>query len=81
MLEFFDSLASKFSSLGDQIISTLPLSPIVWLEYNSQIKQYLAWVNWFIPIYSMIATLEAWLSCILVYYVIQVLLRWYKVIE
>lgn len=81
MLEFFDSLSSNFSEIGDKIIDALPLSPIVWLQYNSQIKQYLAWVNWFIPIYAMIATLEAWLACILVYYVIQVLLRWYKVIE
>lgn len=81
MLEFFNALAEKFSSIADKIVQTLPTSPIVWLQYNTEIQKYLSWVNWFLPIYSIIATLEAWLTCIIVYYVIQVILRWYKVIE
>ena len=30
---------------------------------------------------SFVAILEAWLSCVAVYYVYQVVLRWVKVIE
>ena len=80
-MDFFNYLAENFEDLGNTIINSLPTSPIYWLQANSTIKEYLSYVNWFIPIYSMIGTLEAWLMCIIVYYVMQVILRWAKIIE
>lgn len=80
-MDFFNYVGQQFSNLGETIINALPSSPIVWLEANTQIKQYLKWVNWFIPIYQMIPVLEAWLVCVICYYVIQVILRWIKVVE
>ena len=80
-MDFFNFIGEQFADLGQTIVDSLPGSPIVWLEANAQIKQYLAWVNWFIPIYQMIPILEVWLVAILSYYLIQVILRWAKAIE
>lgn len=80
-MDFFNFLGEQFADLGETIVNSLPVSPIVWLEANPTIRLYLSYVNWFIPIYLMIPILEAWLICILCYYVIQVVLRWAKVIE
>lgn len=80
-MEFFNFLCQQFSDLGQTIVNALPCSPIVWLQANSQTKQYLKWVNWFIPIYQMIPILEVWLVAVLCYYIIQVILRWAKVVE
>lgn len=80
-MDFFNFLGQQFSNLGQTIVDSLPGSPIVWLEANSEIHQYLKWVNWFIPIYQMVPVLEIWLVCVGFYYLIQVVLRWAKVIE
>lgn len=80
-MDFFNFIGEQFADLGQTIVDALPGSPIVWLQANSQIQQYLKWVNWFIPIYQMIPILEVWLVAILCYYVVQVILRWAKVVE
>lgn len=80
-MDFFNFIGEQFSDLGQTIVDALPGSPIVWLEANAQIKQYLAWVNWFIPIYQMIPILEVWLIAVLAYYAIQIILRWAKAVE
>ena len=80
-MDFFNFLGEQFSNLGETIVNSLPGSPIVWLEANSQIHQYLKWVNWFIPIYQMVPVLEIWLVCVGFFYLIQVVLRWAKFIE
>lgn len=80
-MDFFNYIVEEFENLGESIVESLPSSPIVWIESNEQIKTYLSYVNWFIPIYQMIPILEAWLICILLYYVVQVILRWLKVVE
>lgn len=80
-MDFFNSVSSGFKELGHKLLTVLPKSPIVYLEADPQIKTYLGYVNWFIPIYAMISVLEAWLVCIAVYYVVSVALRWLKVVE
>lgn len=80
-MDFFNYVGGKFSELGDKILSWLPTSPIVYLQADSEIKKYLGYVNWFIPIYSIISVLEVWLTCVLLWYVVQVILRWLKVTE
>lgn len=80
-MDFFNFIGEQFQDIGNTIVSSLPSSPIVWLESNETIKLYLSYVNWFFPIYSIIPVVETWLLCILVYYVLQVILRWVKAIE
>ena len=64
-------------------LSLLPDSPFQYLQSygNSPVGQWLGYLNWFIPINTFLAITLAWLSGILVYYVIQIILRWAKAIE
>lgn len=80
-MDFFNFIGEQFSNLGQTIVDALPSSPIVWLEANSQIHTYLGYLNWFIPIYQMVPILEGWLVAVIGYYVLQVILRWAKVVE
>lgn len=80
-MDFFNWVSEFFSGIGDKIIDFLPGSPIVFLQSIPEVEKYLGMLNWFIPIYSMISITEAWLVVVLLYYVVQVVLRWVKVIE
>lgn len=80
-MDFLNAIGETVSDIGDKIISILPKSPFVFLDSNSQIKEILAFLNWFFPIDTMIAMTEFWLTAILIYYVVQVILRWVKIIE
>ncbi|MCI5905459.1 MAG: hypothetical protein MRZ61_10010 [Oscillospiraceae bacterium] len=80
-MDFFNAVADKFQQLGNSIIQSLPGSPVQWIATNPTIQKYLGWVNWFIPIQSIVAVYEVWLVCILIYYMVQAILRWVKVIE
>jgi len=80
-VDFFNWLGEKFSDLADKLINALPSSPIVWLQANSEINKYMSYVNWFIPVYTFIGMMEVWLTAVVIYYVVQVILRWAKIVE
>lgn len=66
------------------ILGFLPPSPFAMLDKlaaGSFIMKILAFVNWFIPVYSWIGIVEGWLAAVAVYYVYQVVLRWLNAIE
>lgn len=69
--------------LAIAIINIFPTSPFVILDElsNTEIYDWIQMMNWFVPVSSFVAILEAWLSCVAVYYVYQIVLRWIKVIE
>lgn len=81
MMDFLEWLSNSFKSIVDGIIKVLPSSPIVYLTQNDSISKYMSYVNWFIPVYLWISILETWLVAVTVYYVVQVVLRWVKVVE
>lgn len=80
-MDLFNWISDSFTEIGEKIIDFLPSSPIVYLESIPEVEKYLGMVNWFIPIYSMISLTEVWLLCVVLYYVVQIVLRWIKVIE
>ena len=78
-----DWITSGLIDLAISIINIFPTSPFVVLDELSSTEIY-SWIqmrNWFIPVTSFVGILETWLSCVAVYYVYQVVLRWIKVIE
>lgn len=81
MDEFFKMLSDGFSSFIDGLIGVLPKSPIYFVNSNPAIKKVLGYLNWFFPIEAMLALTEAWLTAIVIYYIVQVILRWMKAIE
>ena len=80
-MEFWEKFGDTASGLMNQVIDLLPKSPIVYLTSNPTVSKYLGYINWIIPIYSMLTLLEGWLTAIVVYYVVQIVLRWIKAIE
>ena len=80
-MDWFDGVKDTFSGIVDGLIEILQKSPISYLAATPEVSEVLGYVNFFIPIYSMIAILENWLVAIVIYYVVSVVLRWLKVVE
>lgn len=73
---------SIISGIGDIIIwvlALLPDSPFQSIVFN--LPEFIIPLGWLFPIQEIIATLEAWISCIVLYYCYSAILRWIKVIE
>ena len=62
----------------------LPISPFYRFFNNWEgfavIQQYLKYVNWFVPISILLDMLVVWLSAIAVFYGVQAVLRWIKIV-
>ena len=80
-MDLLNWLSEGFQSIWEKLIEILPKCPLYYLETIPEIQQYLGVLNWFMPISTMISIGIAWLECIVVYYMVQVILRWIKVIE
>ena len=80
-MDFFNWLSEKIQDIFQGLIDVLPGSPINWVISNDSINEYVGYLNWFIPVYSFIGILENWLMAVVVYYVVQVILRWVKAVE
>lgn len=75
----FNNVIKQFGVLLTVIHDALPKSPFkIQIDW---IQKYLGWLNYLLPISEMVIILEAWCSCILIYYVYQIILRWVKAIE
>ena len=75
-------MAGIISSIGNfvkkiliLIISLLPKSPFVYLDTIPEVKEYLGYFNYFIPVSSMLAILLPWLVAVAIYYGVSLLLR------
>ena len=79
----FDALSDALVDLAVSVIELFPASPFTILDElsNSEVYEWLRMVNWFVPIGTFVSILEAWLTCVAVYYAYQIVLRWIKVIE
>lgn len=78
--QIFSWLGSKVTELGNAIISILPSSPFQFVAMGVEYKQWFAWANYFIPFQTLIGIGEAWLTCVAIYYLVMVGLRWAKVL-
>jgi len=69
--------------LAEAFLNLLPDSPFHFIRNmgNGVIGEWLSYINWFVPIQSFVAIVEAWASAIMIYYVYQIGLRWAKAIQ
>ncbi len=79
-MELLDKLGKSFLDFVNGIIDVLPKSPIVYLSANPTVSKYLSYINWFIPIYSIISLLEFWIVAIVAFYAFRFILKWTKII-
>lgn len=70
-----------WASFSSSVLGLLPLSPFTdWIEYLSNVP-YLGYINWFIPMGTMVKITASWIGAIAVYYIYSVILRWIKMVQ
>lgn len=83
-----DTLSGFWLSLTEFVNSDagkwLPVSPFLrflagW-DGLSVIRQYMGYINWFIPIGTLIDIMVVWLAAIAIFYAVMAILRWFKVV-
>ena len=79
-IDLINYLIKGIGSVLSLIFSILPPSPFSIID-NSPIKEYLSYINYFVPINEVIFILQSWLVAVGLYYIYQVALRWIKAIE
>lgn len=78
MLAFLEKCWNVFKT---GLMASLPLSPFQgFISYLSDIP-YLGYINWFIPMDTIVSVTFAWCVAVGTYYVFSVIMRWIKVIR
>lgn len=77
MLNYIVELLNKF---GGTIISILPTSPFNSFLSMFENLPFLSYLNWFIPVGTMVKVGLAWLGSIALFYVYSIIMRWIKMI-
>ena len=84
----FAGLSKFIQMFLDIIVSTInllfsffPPSPFTFLSPNSQFADFIAQINYFVPIYEFVTITESWLISVAFYYVYSIWARWVKAIE
>lgn len=75
------SIQEFLQSMGFKALEMLPDSPFLSFLNAMEQMTWLKWLNWVIPIGNFVAILEAWLPCVVVFYSLQLILRWARAIE
>lgn len=79
LVTFVNFLISSIGSFIRLLVGLLPDSPFLIVE--SFALDYIDTLNWFMPITFMINLLAYWVLAIGIYYLIQIPLRFTKVVE
>lgn len=74
-----NQLIKALGKIAEMMINILPESPFLIVE-NIEIP-YIKYLNWIIPFEEMLVILTYWVGAIAIYYIVQVILRWVKVIR
>lgn len=69
-----------FSKVLSLIFSLLPNSPFLDISttFDLSVSKYLPYLNWLLPIKSILSILFVWLGCMLTYYIYSSVMRWIK---
>lgn len=79
LIWLINQLIKALGNVGEMMVNILPSSPFLLLE-SIEIP-YLNYLNWVIPFEEMAVILIYWVGAIAIYYIVQVILRWVKVIR
>lgn len=66
--------------VGGTLLSLLPTSPFAEIELGTLDIVGLHWLNWCVPVSTLLTILGAWLAAAAVYIVLQMVLRFFHVI-
>ncbi len=77
MLDFMTSLLDR---LLQAVLSVLPLSPFTSVIAGLEQLPYLGYINYFVPVGTILKIGTAWLGAIALFYLYSVVARWVKLI-
>jgi hypothetical protein len=80
------SVMDWLASLANIALAVLPNSPIKGAlddfgAFTGTLQNILGWINYFVPLGIMFNIMSAYVTCVLIYYGIRLVLRWAKYIE
>ncbi len=78
MLSWMKELLDKFLDL---ILKVFPLSPFAPFIAALEHLPFLGYLNWFVPVGTLLKIGTAWLAAIALYYLYMVVARWIKLIS
>ena len=67
--------------VGSSLISLLPESPLTGFDFGEFSAEHLQWLNWLVPVDTILQIMALWLGAAVAYWVISMVLRFFKVIE
>lgn len=70
-----------WDAFGHTLTSILPRSPFASFIQSMDDMPFLGWLNWVIPMREIVTIFGAWLGAVALFYLVQVILRWVKVIQ
>lgn len=81
MTELWNGFTKIANTILNAILFLLPDSPFADIEIPAEVKKILGYVNYFVPIRTMLIIAGSWISAIGVYYLYQIILRRIKAIR
>lgn len=76
----FEMITSLLQRVLGFLASILPLSPLRPFIDSLESVPWLGYINWFVPVGTLMAIGGAWLIAIGVFYAYQLILRWAKAV-
>ena len=76
-----DGINDIFNELFQIVIMLLPTSPFKNITINPIIIDFLGYLNYYMPIKSLLIIMAEWLGCIVIYYTYQLVLRQIKAVS
>lgn len=73
-------LGDTFVKFVDIVLSILPPSPFTLFLNAGVLNDYIKYINYFFPVTELIIVVEAWILCVGIFYIYQVIMRWIKLI-
>lgn len=80
LITVLNYIIAGFAYIANGILAVLPNSPFQMIS-NSGVAEYLGYLNWIIPVETLLTIAFYWVTAIAVYYLYSVILRWIKVIS
>ncbi|MGB9856352.1 MAG: hypothetical protein ACPLKS_07430 [Caldisericum exile] len=81
LVRIIQSIVNFIVNIVNSILNLLPDSPFRVITDNTVIKQYVAYLNYFVPISFFVQVMLVWLSAISVWYIYRWAMRFAKYID
>lgn len=80
IVEFLNALIKQLGTIVTSIFNILPNSPFSDIDITP-LNDYLGYLNYLVPVGKIVSVVTLWTIAIGTYYIVQIVLRWLKVIE